>query len=157
MVLVGETSATGAKADAGANTVFGRRFEDWDLKTMKRILNIYRKRTAKGATRRDIFERFEVLEAQLQTRDLRTIREVLTRGEVLTRKMLKDGPRGEEAENEVMGEDEQLGHTTTAGNSAKQPESFAQSVMTMFQPMICYHQLAIKDVDKRRFLHAGIV
>lgn len=109
MALVGESSTAGTNAIVGANSVFGRPFEEWDTNPMKRILNIYHKRTAKVRTRNNLFERLVVLESQLQTRDLRTIREVLARGEVLTRKMFKEGPQVEDPENEVQGEDEQPG------------------------------------------------
>ncbi|KUJ23212.1 uncharacterized protein LY89DRAFT_754960 [Mollisia scopiformis] len=83
--------ATGNNDDE--DLLFGQAFDAFDFKTLKRILNIYHKKTKPEETARELFERLKRLEVELEARDRSTIRQSLENEEVLTRKMLRDGPR----------------------------------------------------------------
>lgn len=93
-------NAAASNANVEADSVFGRHFDDLDFKTLKRILNIYYKKKKEDETARNLFDRVKVLESQLEVRDRNTIRQVLGRGEVLTRKALDDGPIADDSEDE---------------------------------------------------------
>ncbi|CZR51813.1 uncharacterized protein PAC_01690 [Phialocephala subalpina] len=80
-----------SKIKARDDTVFGQRFEDLEFETLKRILNIYYQKTGPDDSARDLFNRVKVLEGQLDDDDKRTIRQVLERGDTLTRQALKKG------------------------------------------------------------------
>ncbi|KAF8864901.1 hypothetical protein BDZ45DRAFT_797161 [Acephala macrosclerotiorum] len=79
------------KSNPDDNRVFGYRFEELEPTTLKHILDIYHQRTKHHATDIELFNRVQALEAQLDADDRRTIRQVLERGEVLTRQALKTG------------------------------------------------------------------